>query len=120
MFGGVGLLVMALGALLIVAPQLYLSLYLSAYTADHAFAAQRLAPAVIGLGGVMWAARTLPPGPFAASFGMIAAGVWMGVAATGVFHFLSGVANVNILVAAATEVVLAALFAYVSRQVRHT
>ena len=120
LFSIVSVLVIALGVVLIVAPQAYLSLYLTSYSADHAFAAQRLAPAIIGLGALMWVARSLEPGPLAVSFAGIAALVWIGVAATGVFHFMTGVANANILVAAGTEVALAVIFAIASRRARHS
>lgn len=110
---------MALGLLLIFAPMVYLSLYVPDATSDMAFAAQRFAPAVIGLGALIWAARGLPSGAVAATLCLIGAGIWGGVAATGVFHYLSGIAGSSILVAASSEVILALLFLIASRQMRH-
>ena len=115
----VGGLVVALGAFLIIAPKMYLTLYLPNYTADFAFAAQRLAPAIMGLGAIMLAARTLPPGSFPVALTLIAACVWAGVAATGLYHYATGVASVGILIAAVTEVILALLFWRASRQMRN-
>lgn len=105
-----GVFALLLGVLLIVAPQIYLSLYVETYGTPMAFAAQRLAPAIMGLGALLLLARSQPEGPFVVRFAALSSLVWFGVAATGVFHFQTGVANSNILVAAGTEVVLGALF----------
>ena len=115
----VGIFAVLLGFVLLCAPMVYLSLYIAAPTADMAFPAQRLSPAIIGLGALIWAARDLPAGPIPATFTLIAAFVWFGVAATGLFHFATGVATFGILVAALTEVILGALFLLASRQIRH-
>lgn len=109
----------AIGAVLIFAPRVYLSLYVTPITPDMTFAAQRLAPAIVGLAALLWLARDLPAGPFPAAFSLIAAGVWFGVAATGLYHFATDMAGVGILVAAATEVILGVLFVIASRQIRH-
>ena len=47
------------------------------------------------------------------------AGVWGGVAATGIFHYLSGTAGFSILIAAISEMILALVFFVASRQMRH-
>ena len=104
-----------LGALLLLAPDIYLKLYVVEYDQTMAFAAQRLAPAIVGLGALLLLARDLPPGPFAARFAALTALVWFGVAATGVFHFSTGSANANILVAAALEILLGLIFLVAAR-----
>ena len=109
----------ALGLLLLLAPKVYLTLYVPSYSADMAFAAQRLAPAVIGLAALLWIARGLTAGAFSTQFTLIAACVWFGVAASGVFHFATGVATANILIAASLEVILGLLFLLASRQMRN-
>ncbi|UWQ94270.1 hypothetical protein K3728_11080 [Rhodobacteraceae bacterium M385] len=105
-----GLFALALSALLLLAPRIYLSLYVPSYDPAMAFAAQRLAPAIFGLGALVFLARDLPDGAFAARFAGFAALVWFGVAGTGVFHFATGVATPMILAAAASEAALGALF----------
>ncbi|KAG1655710.1 hypothetical protein GQR58_024341 [Nymphon striatum] len=70
---------------------------------DMNFSAQRLAPAIIGVAGLLWIARDLPAGAFASSFAFIASLVWFGIAATGLYHYASGVAGISILVAALLE-----------------
>lgn len=109
----------ALGLLLIFAPQVYLSLYVTPASPEMGFAAQRLAPAIVGLAALLWIARDLPSGPFAANFALISFLVWFGVAATGVYHFATGVAGTAILIAGVTEVILGVLFVIASRQMRH-
>ena len=110
LFGMTGLFAIGLGCVLLIAPNLYLSLYLPVEGPQTAFAAQRLAPAVIGLGALLVLARDLPAGRFASRFAGLAALVWFGVAATGVFHFVTGIAGFSILIAATTEVGLGILF----------
>ncbi|MCF2904153.1 hypothetical protein L0666_04065 [Octadecabacter sp. CECT 8868] len=115
----VGIFAALLGLVLVFAPLLYLSLYVPDATPDMAFAAQRLSPVVVGLGALIWAARGLSAGPVASTLCLIGAGVWGGVAATGVFHYLSGTAGFSILIAAFSELVLGLLFFIASRQMRH-
>jgi hypothetical protein len=118
LFGVVGVLAALLGAVLIVSPETYLGLYVTDYTPDMAFAAQRLGPAIVGLGALLVLLRDLPVGPLAVRIAGVAALVWLGIAATGVFHYLSGVAGGSILVAAATEVSLSILFLVAAAQAR--
>ncbi|SLN14445.1 hypothetical protein [Pseudooctadecabacter jejudonensis] len=114
-----GVFALALGVLLLVAPHVYLSLYVPLYDPiNMPFAAQRLSPAIIGLGALLLLASSLPQGAFAARFAMLAALVWFGVAGTGVFHYLTGTATWNILVAAGTEVILGVLFLTAARSHR--
>ncbi|WP_341861717.1 hypothetical protein [Gymnodinialimonas sp. 57CJ19] len=110
-----GLFALVLSALLLLAPRIYLSLYVPNYDPAMAFAAQRLAPAVSGLGVLLLLARDLPDGAFAARFAGLAALVWFGVAGTGVFHFATGVATPMILTAAVSEATLGVLFLIAAR-----
>jgi len=119
LFTLVGLFALLLGAILLLAPRAYLSLYVPVYDPiNMPFAAQRLSPAIGGLGALLLLASTLPPSLFASRFAALTAVVWFGVAATGVFHYVSGTATFAILVAALTEVILGALFLVVSRSHR--
>ena len=114
----VGGFAIGLGLVLLLAPRAYLDLYVDSDTTAMAFAAQRLSPAIIGLGALLVLISGQPPGPFAARFAMVTALVWFAVAATGVFHYAMGVANVNILIAAVTEVILGLLFMIAGRRHR--
>lgn len=114
LFTLVGLAAIALGVLLLVAPHLYLDLYTD-LSDEATFAARRLSPAVIGLGAILLATSTLPKGALAARIATIGALVWFGVAATGMFHYATGVAQANILIAAGTELLLGLLFALAAR-----
>lgn len=116
--GVTGIFAFLLGLFLIFAPTSYLSLYVIDYALHMTFATQRLGPAVAGFGAVLWTARGWPAGPMAASLCLIGAFVWAGVAATGAFHYATGVANFNIVIAAVIEVILALLFLIASRQIR--
>ena len=113
-----GLFAVLLGVILVLIPQLYLSLYLALYDPAMGFPTQRFAPAVIGLGALLLLARDLPAGRFTTRFAGIAALVWFGVAATGVYHYATGIATEAILVAAVTEVILGALFLMAARSKR--
>ncbi|WP_296420499.1 hypothetical protein [Pseudooctadecabacter sp.] len=119
LFTVTGLFALILGAILLAAPQVYLSLYVPQYDPDTMpFAAQRLSPAIMGLGALLLLASPLPPGPFASRFAALTALVWFGVAATGVFHYLAGTATFAILVAAVSEIVLGLLFGIAARNHR--
>ncbi|MCK0148886.1 hypothetical protein MWU54_02530 [Marivita sp. S6314] len=105
-----GLFVIAIGAVLLIAPQTYLSLYVVAYDPGMDFAARRFAPAVLGLGVLLCLARSLPDGQFLTSLCAICGLAFLGVAVTGGHAWLSGQAKDTILVAAAIECVIAVLF----------
>jgi hypothetical protein len=106
------------GLLLLAAPHIYLSLYVVAFDGGMAFAAQRLAPAIMGLGALLWLSRDLPRGTYASRFAMLSSLVWFGVAATGVYHYAAGKATSAILVAGVSEVILGVLFVIAGRQMR--
>lgn len=118
LFTLVGAAGVLLGIVLIIAPRAYLSLYVPEFEDAMGFAAQRLSPAIIGLGALLILARDLPRGAFASRFATLTALVWFGVAATGVFHYFSGLATVGILVAGGTEIILGLLFVIAARQMR--
>ena len=118
LFATSGVFAVLLGGLLLVAPELYLDVYLTSPDASRAFAARRLAPAVIGLGAVLFLMRSLGPGPVAVRFAVVTACVWFGVAATGVYDFSTGTAQGSILVAAAIETLLGILFLVAARDLR--
>jgi len=118
LFAAAGVFAIALGVLLLVAPELYLDAYLVAPDDSRAFAARRLAPAVMGLGAVLLLMRSLAPGPVLIRFSGITACVWFGVAATGAYDFATGTAHGSILIAAVIEVVLGGLFLLAARGIR--
>ncbi|WP_439142731.1 hypothetical protein [Pseudooctadecabacter sp.] len=116
-----GAFALVLGVILLMAPQAYLSLYVPQYDpVNMPFAAQRLSPAIMGLGALLLLASTLPPGAFASRFSGLTALVWVGVAATGVFHYLTGTATFAILVAAGSEIALGVLFGLAAHSHRAT
>ena len=118
LFTVTGCFAIVLGIILLLWPGAYLSLYVPRYDPNMPFAAQRLAPAIVGLGALLLLARTLPAGPFATRFAALTALVWFGVAATGVFHYATGVATSNILIAGVAEVALGVLFLGAARSHR--
>ena len=118
LFTLVGLFACILGVILIVAPNVYLSLYVPAFEDNMVFAAQRLAPAIIGLGGLLLLSRDLPQGVYTARFATLTSLVWFGVAATGLYHYATGIATFGIVIAAVTEVALGSLFLIAARQMR--
>ncbi|MEO0502714.1 MAG: hypothetical protein AAFZ14_05270 [Pseudomonadota bacterium] len=118
LYAATGVFAVLLGGLLLVAPELYLDVYLTSPDASRAFAARRLAPAVIGLGAVLFLMRSLGPGPVSVRFAVVTACVWFGVAATGVYDFSTGTAQGSILVAAAIETLLGILFLAAARGLR--
>ena len=106
----VGTFALLLGGLLLVAPGAYLDLYMMNPDVSRTFAAQRLAPVVAGLGGLMLVLRALPDGPVIRQVCLLTALVWFGVGATGIYHYATGVAGVAILWAAAIEAVAGGFF----------
>ena len=106
----VGVFALLLGALLLVAPGSYLDLYMTDPDVSRTFAAQRLAPVIAGLGGLLLVLRAVPDGPVIRQVCWLTALVWFGVGATGVYHYANGVAGVSILWAAAIEAVAGFLF----------
>ncbi|PVA08218.1 hypothetical protein [Thalassorhabdomicrobium marinisediminis] len=118
LFSLTGVFLIAVGGVLFAAPEAYLSLYVPSDVAEASFAARRLAAPVCGLGGLLLLARNLPTGAFASRVAWLISAVWLGVAATGIFHFLTGAATRAILIAAATEVILALLFGLAALQKR--
>ncbi|MCF6443416.1 hypothetical protein [Nereida sp. MMG025] len=109
-----GVFAVALGLLLLIAPDAYLAVYVDV-SDGMGFGARRLSPAIIGLGVVLLLVAPMPPGPFPSRFAAATAFVWLGVAATGIYDFLTGTAHANILLAAVTEVILGALFLWAAR-----
>ena len=120
LFAVTGVFAVLLGVLLLVAPELYLDVYLTAPDASRGFAARRLAPAVIGLAAVLFLMRSVSPGPVLQRFAVVTACVWFGVAATGVYDFATGTAHGSILIAAVIEVLLGLLFLAAARGARTT
>jgi len=106
----IGAFICFMGAMLLIAPELYLSLYAVNYSEPMDFAAQRFAPIVIGFGVMLFVARNVVPNEVIIALTGVTSLVWLGVAATGVFHFLTGVAGPLIMVAAGLEAGLAVLF----------
>lgn len=113
----VGLFAVALGLLLLLAPRLYLSLYVPQFDSHMIFAAQRFSPVIAGLGGLLIWARSLPDVPLAKVAGLTAL-VWFCVAGTGLFHYATGVATTAILTASAIEAALGVLFGLAARRLR--
>ncbi|MFP7675189.1 hypothetical protein ACG74X_17710 [Marivita sp. S0852] len=113
-----GLFVSAIGVVLLIRPDSYIALYVLSYDPGMTFAARRLAPAIIGLGGVLLLARTLPKGRFLSGLCLICGCAFLGVAATGVHAWLTDLAKPAILVAAGIEGTIAAAFLTAAAQMR--
>lgn len=110
LFLATGVFVILIGAVLLVAPEIYIRLYIVEYAPGMDFAARRFAPALVGLGALLLFARDLPSGRFLTALCAITGVVFWGVAATGLHAWSTDVAKPSILVAAAVEVILGALF----------
>lgn len=91
------------------------SSYLATYgvSADGAavFMARRAAPTLLGLGVLLWLARGAEPSAIrkAISIGVIV--TFAGIAATGIYEYVLGIAHWVILVAAFGELIIASVFA---------
>ncbi|WP_292288781.1 hypothetical protein [Marivita sp.] len=100
----------AVGLVLLFAPQAYVSLYAVDYAAGMDFPARRFAPVVLAMGTVLVLARTHASERFLLDLSLIAAAAFLAVAATGLHAWLTGVARPTILAAAAVEALLATAF----------
>lgn len=109
----------AVGLVLLVAPQAYVSLYAVDYAAGMDFPTRRFAPAVLAMGAVLVLARARAPEPLLQELSLIAAAAFLAVAATGLHAWLTGVARPTILAAAAIEALLATVFLAVWLRMRN-
>lgn len=95
---------------LLLAANGYMATYGVDSNASAAFMSRRAAPVLLGLAVILWMARDAAPTPErrAISVGVILC--FAGIAATGIYEFATGFAGWTILVAAAGELVIAAVF----------
>ncbi|SEW11608.1 hypothetical protein SAMN04488515_1131 [Cognatiyoonia koreensis] len=96
--------------ILLLATPSYMGTYGVASNAEAAFMSRRASPMLLGLGVLLWMSRRTTDG---ASIRAISAGVsvtFAGIAATGIYEFVSSVAHWYILIAAVGELVIAAVF----------
>lgn len=107
--------VILIGAILLIAPEVYLQLYAADYLPGMDFGVRRFAPAVLGLGALLFLARDLPVGRFLVSLCLLTGLVFWGVAGTGLHAYLTGAARHTIMIAAAVEIVIGAVFLTTSR-----
>lgn len=98
-------------ALLLLSPASYVGTYGVGADAGGMFMVRRASPMFLGFAVMLWLARNTGPSPLrnALSWGIAAA--FAGVALTGMFEYLRGVASGAILIAAAGEMLIAVLFA---------
>ena len=115
-----GVFLVFIGVVLLISPDSYLRIYVVDYSTGMDFAARRFSPAVIGLGVLLIAARDLEENRFLGVLCVTSTLAFLGVAATGGYAWLTGVAKPAILVAVAIEVVLAALFLWAFISIRQT
>ncbi len=101
--------------LLLLAPALYLGTYGVASNASADFMVQRAAPMFGGLALLLWWSAPEPNSRMRLGVVVSACVVFLGIAATGVFHILTGVAGSILWIAIAGEV----LFAVILWLVRH-
>ena len=110
LFLATGCFVSFVGLVLLLAPHSYFQLYATQYDPGMDLPARRFAPAVVALWVVLIMARSRSPGRFLASLSLICALAFLGVAATGLLAWSSGVARPTILWAAVVEGSIAVLF----------
>jgi len=95
----IGVLVILIGEVLLVSPEIYIGLYAVEDTARMGCAARRFTSAMIGLGALVLFARDLPQSRFPSALCAITGLAFSGVAATGVHAWSTGVAKPEILIA---------------------
>ena len=110
LFSVVAVFLALIGLVLLLNPESYLSIYVIDYDTGMDFAARRFAPVVLAMAVVLWLARNLSDFVFVKQLCWMAVLAFWAVAATGVHAWATGQAGAAILVAAATEVVVGALF----------
>lgn len=96
--------------ILLVAPAGYMATYGVSADGSGSFMSRRSAPLMLGLAVLLWFARDLrlTPGREAIRLSMIV--IFAGIAATGTAEYLMGHASWTILIAAAGELLIAAVF----------
>lgn len=96
--------------ILLLEPASYMGTYGVQSTDAADFMSRRAAPTLLGFAVLLWLARDADPSPIrrAISAGVIVC--FAGIAATGIYEFATGTASWAILVAAAGELVIAAVF----------
>jgi hypothetical protein len=70
---------------------------------------RRMAPVILGLGIMLYLARDEPPSPLRRIICIAVAVVFAGVGCTGILAYMSGEADIAIIVAASVEVLVAML-----------
>ena len=104
-----------LALLFILAPHLYAPTYGVEADTGAVFITRRAGPGFLGLALILWVSRDAPASKLRGGVAMGAALCFAGVAATGVFDWARGVASASILIAAVSEVLLAVVLIYTSR-----
>lgn len=97
--------------ILLLVPDSYMATYGVTSTDAAAFMSRRSAPVLLAFAAVLWLARDAEPSPARRA---ICAGVivcFAGIALTGIYEFATGLAAWPILIAAAGELLVAAVFA---------
>lgn len=79
------------------------------------FVARRAAPMFAGLAVLLWLARDLPKGTARDAICSAMAVIWAGIACTGIYEYVVGVATAPILLAAVAELGIALAFMAVRR-----
>ena len=102
-------------ALFMFAPQLYAPTYGVTADTGAVFMTRRASPMFLALAWILWASRDAPRSALRDSVSFGGALSFAAVAATGVFEWATGVASSAILVAAVSEVGLAALLVYTAK-----
>lgn len=104
------LICFVLFALLLLSPASYVGTYGIAIDAGSMFMVRRASPTFLGFAVLLWLARDAESTPFRNAICWGIAAAFAGVAVTGIFEYVRGVANGVILIAATGEFVIAALF----------
>ena len=102
-------------ALLLLAPAIYVGIYGVASDTQVAFMVRRASPMFLGFAVMLWLSRHAAQSPIRNAVAWGVAAAFTGVALTGLFEFSRGGANAMILLAAAGELLIAALFLRTTR-----
>ena len=109
------LVCLILFALLLTNGGMYVETYGVAADDGARFMARRAAPMFVGLAVLLWLVRDLPKGTARDAICSAMAVIFAGIACTGIYEYLVGVAAAPILLAAVAELGIALAFVVVRR-----
>lgn len=108
-------LMAVLGVFILVSPGAYMATYGVLAQDSGLFMGMRAAPMFLGVAVLLWLARQEPASSLRNALALGIAVTFAGVSGTGIFEYVTGGANAMILGAAASELLIAALFVATTR-----